>query len=420
MMTVDSVPNVRVCVCPVRDGMKIQSQNAWPSLENDFYSVLDKLSFLIPAGFQYRRFIRPRFMWSLYEKFIRRIAGLGKLPSDEVSHDSKRLEERSADVVVIGGGPAGMSAALQAGKLGADTLLINDAAKLGGRLRLQTRRYDATAWWGGKRGFEICEDFSIELSKLDNVTVFLNSTAFGYYAEDVLAIESPESFLAVRPRKLVVATGCYDMPSVFFNNDLPGIFLPIGLQRLMNEYGIQPGLEGVVVTNNDFGYELARNMVDAGVNVKAVADERKTMGAEGPANVQVLAESTLVEAMGGRSLSGVRIKTSDGRSHSISCDWLCVASGTYPSNELLFQLGCEMTYSAEAGGYVPVRDSNMLVKENCFAIGGAAGTGSLHDAVLEGTVAGAAACLSLGIRRDEASSVIQTSLSQISENSNTK
>ncbi len=398
--------------------MKIDSQNVWPSLENDFYSILDRLSFLLPAGFQYRRFIRPRFLWPVQEKLIRKIAGLGKLPRNEISQVRKPTEEVSPDIIVIGGGPAGMTAALEAGKLGAGTLLIDDSSKLGGRLRLQTSKFEGLESWNGMRGFRIAEEIATEISRLDNVRVLLGSTALGYYSENVFTAETPERLLVVRPRKIIVATGCYDRPAMFFNNDLPGIFLPIGLQRLMHEYGVRPGSHGVIATNNDFGYELANNMVDAGVTVRAILDERKSSASKSSANAEVLAGSTIVEAAGRKYLSGVRLRTSGGRSRSLPCDVVCVACGTYPSNELLFQVGAEMRYSTEAGGYIPARDSNMLVMENCYAIGGAAGTNRFRAAVLEGKIAGASACFSLSIKKDEAASTMQAAMRQLDAKTN--
>lgn len=355
-------------------------QNAWPSLEHDFYSIFDRLSFLFPAGFQYRRFIRPRFLWPITEKVIRRMAGLGKLPSTDLTEHSKPTKELSPDVLVVGGGPAGLNAALNSGKIGANTVLIDDGLKLGGRFRLQTSQVTFPPW-EGLRGFQVCERLTDEL-------------------------------LVVRPKKIIIAAGCNDRPLVFPNNDLPGIFLPVGIQRLIHDYGVLPGQKAVIATNNEFGYELADDMIASGVEVNAICDERRNPTASTRRVRQVLVGSTIAGAAGRRSLSAVQIKISDGIV-SIPCDVLCVAFGTTLSNELLLQLGCDLKYSLTVGGHVPSRDIHMLAGENCYAVGAAAGVMGLHSVLLEGAIAGAAACHSLGVGKEMAASIINSAMSEL-------
>ncbi len=411
MMTVNSIPNVRVCTAIAKDGMVISGQNAWPSLQYDLYSVFDRLNFLFPAGFQYKRFIRPRFLWPIAEKAIRRIAGLGMLPDTNSTENPKPSEKLSPDVLVVGGGPAGLGAALNAGKLGAKTILIDDEPKLGGRLRLQTTQVTFPPW-EGLRGFQVCEKLADELSHLESVKVFLNSTALGHYVEGALIAETPDRLLVIKPKKIIVATGCSDRPEVFPNNDLPGVFLPVGILRLMHDYGVLPGQKSVVVTNNRFGYEVADSMIDSGVEVKSICDERQNPDTTMRNVIPILSESRITAAAGGRSLSRVHVKTHDG-DVSIACDVLCVASGTTPSNELLFQLGCDMKYSPLAGGHIPTRDIDMFAGSDCYAVGAAAGTTDLHSAFLEGTIAGAAACHSIGIEGDLATSIIQNANTEL-------
>jgi sarcosine oxidase subunit alpha len=391
--------------------MVIEGQNAWPSLEHDFYSVFDRLNFLLPAGFQYKRFIRPRFLWPIAEKLIRRMAGLGKLSRTGLTEHSKPTEELSPDVLVVGGGPAGLNAALNAGKLRANTILIDDGPELGGRFRLQTSHVTFPPW-EGLRGFQACERLSDELSHLESVKVYLNSTVLGHYLENLWTAETPHHYLVLKPKKTVIATGCYDRPLVFPNNDLPGIFLPLGILRLMHDYGVLPGRKSVVVTNNHFGYEVADSMRDSGIEVNAICDERQEPNTSTQRVGLILSESTITEAVGGKSLSGVRIKTSH-EVESIPCDVLCVASGITPSNELLFQLGCDMKYSSTVGGHIPNRDSHMLATNNCYAVGAAAGTLDLHSASLEGAIASAAACHSLGIEKERAASIIHGTITEL-------
>ena len=238
----------------------------------------------------------------------------------------------------------------------------------------------------------------------------LTPPRFGLYPENILGVESPSGLLLVHPKKLVVATGCYDSQPVFINNDLPGIFVPIGLQTLMHQYGVRPGSVGIISTNNDFGYELAGNMVDAGMRVAGIVDERQRLTRNWAADTPVLSAAAVTEAVGHTSLSKIRVRSSEGSSRSFSCDVLCAALGAYPSNELLFQLRCEMRYSSQAGGYVPARNPHMQANDNCYAIGASAGTYGLASAMIEGSIAGAAACLSLGRMESEAASIIRTGI----------
>src|SRR5205823_5031999 len=134
LMTVDGVPNVRTCIEPVRDGAVVRSQHAWPSLENDVQGVLDSFDALLPVGFYYKTFMRPRWLWPTYEKCLRHLAGLGRLDSTLEPDGHGELVHLHADVAVVGGGPAGITAALEAARLGADVVLIDDQPVLGGHL----------------------------------------------------------------------------------------------------------------------------------------------------------------------------------------------------------------------------------------------------------------------------------------------
>jgi len=336
-------------------------------------------------------------MWPLIERVIRRTAGLGQVSEESVS--SHEVEEARPDVLVVGGGPAGLSAALECGRLGLNVMLIDDSSKLGGRLSLQTSRIREH---GDMRGFELAEKMASEVRHLSNVAVYFDSTVFGYYQEGLFAAETPDRLLIIRPRQVVVASGCSDVPPLFVNNDLPGIFLPVGLQRLMHQYGIRPGERAVVATANDLGYEVAQNLLDIGVPDVTVADERETANNSAARGVKRRMGCVVEEASGGSGISKVKVRDRGGRQEWIQCDLLCYANGVSPSNELLFQIGCEMHYSPQARGYVPTRDSKMRVKEGCYAVGAAGGSPSLTEALDEGKVAASNAYESIAAGRGTA------------------
>jgi sarcosine oxidase subunit alpha len=136
LCNVDGTPNVRICTTELQPGMQVRSQNAWPSVDRDVMSVIDTLSPLLPVGFYYKTFIQPKGMWPLYEGVLRRAAGLGVLDTRREPQGDYVTEYRHTDVAVVGGGPAGLAAALEAARLGADVTLIDDQPALGGSLRL--------------------------------------------------------------------------------------------------------------------------------------------------------------------------------------------------------------------------------------------------------------------------------------------
>ncbi|MCH8206361.1 MAG: (2Fe-2S)-binding protein, partial [Chloroflexi bacterium] len=171
LMTVDGVPNVRVCIEPVQGGMSVRGQNAWPSVERDLLSVLDKLGRLMPVGFYYKTFHRPKLFWRLAQPVVRRVAGLGSL--ETADPPDKRFTHRNAhtDVAVVGGGPAGLSAALAGAESGASVTLIDDQAELGGHLRWDTRAYHDVPDLADAAGFEIGRSLADSVRAADQITV---------------------------------------------------------------------------------------------------------------------------------------------------------------------------------------------------------------------------------------------------------
>ena len=239
-MRVNGIPNVRTCVEPVRPGMRVESQNAWPSLEVDLASIAGYLGFLIRPGFQYKRFIRPRWFYHIWERFLRKMAGIGKLADESLDHKPRTIEIEP-EIVVVGGGLAGMSAALSASKAGANVVLIERESNIGGKLRFQTQYIDIPELQDRKRGFSLVSKIAHDLELLSNCRIVKDATAFGWYDEGLLAVVRPGELWRIRPHCVIICTGSYEYPTVFENNDLPGIFLSGGAQRLMHRDGIRPG-----------------------------------------------------------------------------------------------------------------------------------------------------------------------------------
>ena len=306
LMTVDGVPNVRVCTEPIREGAVVEGQNVRWSLDFDFMSVTDKVGGpFTPVGFYYRTFIRPRRLWPFYEKFLRSAAGLGEL--DEHAGYSRRYdtEHRKARVLVVGGGPAGRAAALAAAASGDGVVLVDEDASLNGM-------------------------------QLDGVEVLAPARALGIWEGGLVPVDAGTVLYRFRAARIIVATGAIEQPLVFPGNDLIGVMLPGGVRRLVNDFSIKPGNRAIVVAADDEGFEVADDLSEAGVAVPRVIDLRETRPRE-------------LVAQGGKGR--VRRLVVDGE--SFDCDLLVASGGRQPAYSLLAQAGARIEFDSELGVFVP-------------------------------------------------------------------
>ena len=355
LLTVDGVPNVRACTEPARAGVDVRHQNAWPSLDRDVFSILDRFDRLMPVGFYYKALHKPRFVWRLAAPIISRIAGLGSVRVDGASEASYHHENRHADVAVVGGGAAGMAAALAAASAGVEVVLIDDQTTLGGQLR------------GDPAGGPTVAALADEVRANGGIEVMDGATAFGLYEDNLLGVHRGDTVLKLRARQIVVATGSYEIPMTFDRNDLPGVMLSTGAQRLTRLYGVKPGSRAVVVTTGDRGYRDAEELLDAGVAVAAVADSRgrgpnalpavETLQARG---VELLTGFAPAQGHGKKRLDGIVVaRLVDGRpgteERSFDCDLVAMSGGSQPAGALLYQAGTTSRYDESLRAIVPGR-----------------------------------------------------------------
>ncbi len=398
LMTVDGVPNVRTCTRPVQQGMQVRHQNAWPSLEHDFLSFLDRLDPLLPVGFYYKSFVRPKFTWRLAQPIIRRVAGLGRIDIGAVSEGGYEHYNQSVDVAVVGGGPAGISAAVEAARAGARVILVDDQPSLGGHLRFDVSSHPEAARYPGMAGYEIAAHLAAEAQGTPNLEVLTDAIAFGLYEGNHLGVAQGTRLVRLRCKSIVVATGCQEVPTVFHGNDLPGVMLSTGVQRLMHLYGVRPGTRALVVTDNYRGYPVARELLEAGIDVVALADAREavssrradTRGLE-EGGVSVLAGHAIKEARGGRRVrQATLVDLKGGDERRYGCDLVCTATSFDPATSLLYMAGCRLEYDEAIGETVPTE-----MVPGIYVAGDVTGTHDLQAAILQGTVAGIEAASSL-------------------------
>ncbi|HEX6303480.1 MAG TPA: 2Fe-2S iron-sulfur cluster-binding protein [Anaerolineales bacterium] len=369
LVNVSGTPNERACMTPVKDGARVTSQNAWPSLETDLMSVFDRLDAFLPVGFYYKTFIRPRSMWPLYEKVLRNAAGLGEIDPSPHAAEEKDYDKhyRHAEVTVVGGGPAGMSAALAAAALGARVILIDENPHLGGHLRYcravippDLSNYSAFVTNGVANSTDLGQKLVEAVNANKNIDLLLGATAFGWYEGNLLGVVQDDRLIKLRTGQLVVATGRIEQPLIFENNDLPGVFLGSGLQRLMHLYDVRPGARALVVTNNDYGWRVAGDLLAMGVEVTALADTRpnrpETSAASqvSAAGVPVFAGYTIQKARGGPAVEGASlIRLSETGTplpetqEAVSCDLIAVSTGFVANNALIHQSGGRIVHDPD-------------------------------------------------------------------------
>lgn len=392
LVQVGDRPSVRACATPVVAGMAVEHQNAWPSLDFDVMRATDRLGGpFTPVGFYYKTFIRPRRLWPLYERVLRRAAGLGRLPARQEERSWRtEYRRRHCDVLVIGGGRAGLAAALRAAELGADVVLCDDDAEPGG-VALADGGHDAARALGSR-----VRDAGVE--------VLSGASALGYF-DGLVPVWQGDTLHQVRAREHVAATGTIEQPLVFPGNDLPGVMLAGGARRLAALYALAPGERAVVATVGDAGLEAALALHDVGVRVLAVADLRADAGAQPAAarlaarGIELLAGTTVVRAAGRRGVERVRLArvdrtgaAIDGTVRELSCDLLAVSGGAVPASSLLLQAGARARFDAATGRFVPEQ-----LPTGVHAAGAVAGHGEPDAAERSGELAGAEAALAVGL-----------------------
>lgn len=400
LMEIAGKPNVRACRTPVRDGLQASSQNAWPSVDHDVFRIIERFEGLLPIGFYYKTLYKPRLLWKIAEPIIRKLAGLGRVRGDQAPEGEYEHRHEYVDVLVVGGGPAGMAAAKEAATRGSSVLLVDNEERLGGHLRYETR----TVGSGSRPGHEVARAIEADLLRQGGVRTLTSATAFGSYEGGMIPVLEGNVLWHVRTKSLVVATGCHQYPLVFRNNELPGVMLSRAILRLVNLFGVLPGRRALVVTANDEGYAAALECLRAGMQIAEIVDARPSPPATPEAaqlrtaGVTISTGMTIVEALGSRAVKAANIArvSTDGTPASkaertVKCDLILLATSWQANAALLFQSGCRMSLDKELGQPVP-----SVMAPGTFAAGELLGLRSMEEIVDSGRLAGEAASLYVG------------------------
>ncbi|MBN3846205.1 MULTISPECIES: sarcosine oxidase subunit alpha family protein [Burkholderiaceae] len=402
-----TVPNARATEIELYQGLVATSVNAEPSLEQDRMAVNQKFARFLPAGFYYKTFMWPRKWWPKYEEKIREAAGLGKAPE---ALDADRYDKSFAhcDVLVVGGGPSGLLAALTAARSGARVMLVDDQRELGGSLLAGKTEID------GRPAIHWVEKVEAELAALPDVTILSRSTAFGYQDHNLVTVTqrltehlpvsarrgSREVLWKIRAKRVILATGAQERPLVFGNNDLPGVMLASAVSAYIHRYAVLPGRNAVVFANNDAGYQCALDLKACGAAV-TVVDPR----AQGASELQAAARRQGIKVMNGAAVASARGKLrvssvevvawANGRSGAkqaeLPCDLLAMSGGFSPVLHLFAQSGGKAHWNEAKACFMPGKRVQQEV-----SVGAAAGEFGFARALALAIDAGVDAAKSLG------------------------
>jgi sarcosine oxidase, subunit alpha len=336
--SVDGAPGARACTEPAREGLVVEHVNAEPSLEHDVMEATDRFGGpFTPPGFYYKTFIRPRKLWPLYEKLLRNAAGLGKLRHEQPEREWRtEYRRRHADVLVVGGGIAGLHAATAAAGAGADVVLVDEglSAKLADLGEL------------------------IAAARTAGVEIIGGGSALGSF-DGLVAVWQGDTLHQVRAARQVYATGTIEQPLVFAGNDLPGVMLTGGALRLAQTYAVAPGRRAVIATTSDRGLLAAAALRGLGVQIVAVCDlrpETSQLGRElRGAGVPVFAGHTVIEARGRKGVQTAVIGALNPifatGEHEFDCDLVLMSGGAMPATSLLLQAGARTEYDERRGHF---------------------------------------------------------------------
>ena len=395
-------PNVRATEIEIYEGLEASSQNCWPSVNFDIGGINNLLSPLLPAGFYYKTFMWPASFWEKYEYFIRKSAGLGKSPTTP-DPDIYEHEYIHCDVLIVGAGISGIMAAKTAAKNGLKTLLVDEKPNLGGSTIYQNSEHFKI---NNQNSGSWLEKEINEIKKIDNLDIRIRTSVAAFHGynfllarenlTDHLPIEkrknkTRQKLLKIRAKKVITATGSLERPLIFDNNDRPGILLSSAIKRYADLFGVACGEKNIFLTNNDSAYETAISLIQKGIKVEAIVDNREEIESKllyevEKNNIKVFKGFTIVNTNGYKKINKVSLMklSKDGQKVigskiNLSCDCLGVSGGWTPAVHLFTQSGGKLKFREEDQVFIPNKYSSDQV-----SIGACNGDLTLED-IIENT-----------------------------------
>ena len=395
-------PNVRATEIEIYEGLEASSQNCWPSVNFDIGGINNLLSPLLPAGFYYKTFMWPASFWEKYEYFIRKSAGLGKSPTTP-DPDIYEHEYIHCDVLIVGAGISGIMAAKTAAKNGLKTLLVDEKPNLGGSTVYQNSEHFKI---NNQNSGSWLEKEINEIKKIDNLDIRIRTSVAAFHGynfllarenlTDHLPIEqrknkTRQKLLKIIDKKVITATGSLERPLIFDNNDRPGILLSSAIKRYADLFGVACGEKNIFLTNNDSAYETAISLIQKGIKVEAIVDNREEIESKllyeiEKNNVKVFKGFTIVNTNGYKKINKVSLMklSKDGQKVigskiNLSCDCLGVSGGWTPAVHLFTQSGGKLKFREEDQVFIPNKYSSEQI-----SIGSCNGDLTLED-IIENT-----------------------------------
>ena len=419
LMSVDGVPNVRAENTPARNGMQVMVQNVkGGNPEFDPMGFMDKLGWAMPAGFYYRLFHKPAKIWPHAARMIRKAAGLGSISSDFQLNGSFDEIYPCTDVCIIGGGPAGMSAALAAAKQNLRVILLENRPWLGGFFDYRPAEFDR-----GIPMYQRARDLANQVQEDSNIRVFVHTAMVGTYSNNLVtafqrggATDSfDERYIEIRAGSVVTATGCIERPLLFENNERPGVMQVGCAHRLARTYGVLPGVTAVFSVGDDLGLEAAIDLSDLGMTALCVADLRED--GQNPAlenelfrrNIPLFKGWVATRAHGRNTLTQVTLGNVNGlQKQTFGCDVLVASAGLTPVTGPLLLAQAGMRYDSVTGFFLADR-----LPDKMHAAGRMLGLNHPHAIEASGTLAGLQAAADCGVDAGDALKAVQEELADL-------
>lgn len=394
------VPNQRASSVRLYHGLEVYSQNHWPSLHFDIAAINNMLSRFLPAGFYYKTFIHPRIFWKyIYEPVIRRISGLGKAPTHP-DEDSYEHFYYFVDVLIIGGGMAGVMAAKTAVDAGAKVLLVEQRPKCGGQMIIDGEKIDGN-------DAEIWIKNTLEnLENKDNFTLKTQTTCAGIFDHGYgLCVEKIDNAIAdmsarrerlwrVRAQKIITAAGAIERPLCFPGNDIPGIFLAGAARDYLTNYGVGIGQNIAIVTNNDSAYKTALSLKKAGLSISAIIDARAQLSGTLPhitekEGIRIYKNAAIAHVYGKKRVRGAKITKFTNNAEKIAdiaCDAIAMSGGWSPTVHHWAHTGGKLLWDEILACFRPDHDKPPLNHDGTklvIPIGACDGNFSAHSTILQ-------------------------------------